>query len=36
MLSIHTDIFNKPDLIIDDLSASTSHAFDSELDFYCY
>jgi hypothetical protein len=32
MLSIHTDISNKPDLIIDDLSASTSHASDSELD----
>jgi len=37
MLSIHTDISNKPDLIIDDLSASTlqastSPASDSELD----
>jgi len=32
MLCIHTDISNKPDLIINDLSASTSHAFDSELD----
>jgi hypothetical protein len=32
MLSIHTDISNKLDLIIDDLSASTSYAFDSELD----
>jgi hypothetical protein len=33
MLCIHTDISNKPDLIIiDDLSASTSHASDSELD----
>jgi hypothetical protein len=31
MLSIHTDISNKPDLIIDDLSASTSHASNSEL-----
>jgi hypothetical protein len=30
MLCIHTDIFNKPDLIIDDLSASTSHTSDSE------
>jgi len=32
MFCIHTDISNKPDLIIDDLSASTSHAFDSESD----
>jgi hypothetical protein len=32
MLRIHTDISNKPDLIIDDLSASTSHASDSESD----
>jgi len=32
MLCIHTYISNKPDLIIDDLSASTSHASDSELD----
>jgi len=32
MLCIHTDISNKPDLILYDLSASTSHAFDSELD----
>jgi hypothetical protein len=32
MLCIHTDISNKPDLIIDDLSASTSHTSDSELD----
>jgi hypothetical protein len=32
MLSIHTDISNKPDLIVNDLSASTSHASDSELD----
>jgi hypothetical protein len=32
MLCIHTYIFNKPDLIIDDLSASTLHASDSELD----
>jgi hypothetical protein len=32
MLCIHTNIFNKPNLIIDDLSASTSHVFDSELD----
>jgi hypothetical protein len=32
ILSIHTDISNKPDLIIDDLTVSTSHAFDFELD----
>jgi hypothetical protein len=32
MLCIHTDIFNKPDLIVNDLSTSTSHASDSELD----
>jgi hypothetical protein len=32
MLCIHTDISNKLDLIVDDLSASTSHAFNSELD----
>jgi len=32
MLCIHTDISNKPNLIIDDLSASTSHASNSELD----
>jgi len=32
MLCIYTDISNKPDLIIDDLSASTSHAFNSESD----
>jgi hypothetical protein len=32
MFCIHTDISNKPDLIVDDLSASTSHAFDLELD----
>jgi hypothetical protein len=32
MLCIHSDISNKPSLIIDDLSASTSHASDSELD----
>jgi hypothetical protein len=31
MLCIHTDISNNADLIIDDLSASTSHASDSEL-----
>jgi hypothetical protein len=33
MLSIHTNISNKLDSIVDDLSASTSHAFDSELDY---
>jgi hypothetical protein len=32
MLCIHTDISNKPDLIVDDLSASTSHASEFELD----
>jgi hypothetical protein len=32
MLCIHSGIFNKPDLIVDDLSISTSHVFDSELD----
>jgi hypothetical protein len=32
MLCIHTDISNKPDLIINDLSTSTSHASDPELD----
>jgi hypothetical protein len=32
MLSIHIDISNKPESIMDDLSASTSHASDSELD----
>jgi len=33
MLCIHTNISNKLDLIVDDLSACTSHAFDSELDY---
>jgi HrpA-like RNA helicase len=33
MICIHTDISNKPDLIVNDLSTSTSHASDSELDF---
>jgi hypothetical protein len=33
MMCIHSDISNKPYLIVDDLSASTSHASDSELDF---
>jgi hypothetical protein len=32
MLCIHSDISSKLDLIVDDLSASTSHASDSELD----
>jgi len=32
MLCIHSDISNKPGLIIDDLSASTLHASDYELD----
>jgi hypothetical protein len=32
MLCIHTDISNQPDLIIDDLSTSTSHASNSESD----
>jgi len=32
MLCIHSDISNKPDLIVNDLSASTSYASDSELD----
>jgi hypothetical protein len=33
MLCIHSDISNKPNLVVDDLSASTSHVADSELDF---
>jgi hypothetical protein len=32
MLCIHSDISNKPDLIVDDLSVSSSHSSDSELD----
>jgi hypothetical protein len=32
MLCIHSDISNKPHLVVDDLSASTSHVADSELD----
>jgi len=32
MLCIHSDISNKPDLVVDDFSASTSHVADSELD----
>jgi hypothetical protein len=30
MLCIHLDVSNKLDLIVDNLSASTSHAFDSD------
>jgi hypothetical protein len=33
MICIHTYISNKPDLIVNDLSTSISHASDSELDF---
>jgi septum formation inhibitor-activating ATPase MinD len=32
MLCIHSDISNKPVLIVDNMSTSTSHASDSELD----
>jgi hypothetical protein len=32
MLCFHSNISNKSNLIVDDLSASTSHASDSELD----
>jgi hypothetical protein len=32
MLCIHSDISNKPALIVDDLSTSTSHTSNSELD----
>jgi hypothetical protein len=32
MLCIHLDIFNKPALIVNDMSTFTSHASDSELD----
>jgi hypothetical protein len=32
MLCIHSDISNKPTLIFDDMSTSTSHASNSELD----
>jgi hypothetical protein len=32
MLCIHSNVSNKPDLTVDDLSTSTSHASDSELD----
>jgi hypothetical protein len=34
MMCIHSDISNKPDLVADDLSASTSHVSDSELDSF--
>jgi hypothetical protein len=34
MLCIQTDNSNKPDLIIDDLDASSSHASDSELNSF--
>jgi hypothetical protein len=33
MLCIHSDISNKADLTVDDLSISTLHASDSKLDF---
>jgi hypothetical protein len=33
MLCIHSDISNKPNLMVNDLSTSTSHASDSELDY---
>jgi hypothetical protein len=32
MLCIHSDVSNKPDLIVDDLSTFTSHASNFELD----
>jgi hypothetical protein len=32
MFCIHSDISNKPALIVDDMGTSTSHASDSELD----
>jgi hypothetical protein len=32
MLCIHSDVSNKPDLTVNDLSTSTSHASDSDLD----
>jgi hypothetical protein len=32
MVSIHTEISNKPDLIVNELSTFTSHTFDFELD----
>jgi SepF-like predicted cell division protein (DUF552 family) len=33
MLCIHSDISNKPASIVDNMSTSTSHASDSEIDF---
>jgi hypothetical protein len=33
MLCIHSNISNKPALIVDDMNTSTSHASDSKLDF---
>jgi hypothetical protein len=33
MLCIHSDVSNKPDLTVDDLSTSISHASDSKLDY---
>jgi hypothetical protein len=32
MLCIYSDVSNKPNLTVDDLSTSTSHASDSEVD----
>jgi hypothetical protein len=32
MFCIHSDFPNKPNLMVDDLSTSISHASDSELD----
>jgi len=32
MLCIHSNVSNKPDLTVDDLSTSTSHASNSKLD----
>jgi hypothetical protein len=34
ILCIHSDVPNKPDLIVNDLSASTSHASDSDRFHY--
>jgi hypothetical protein len=34
MMCIHSDISNKSDLVVDDLSASTSHVSDSELNSF--
>jgi hypothetical protein len=36
MLCIHTDNSNKPDIIVDDLGASTSHASDFKLNSLFY